>query len=162
MWGDKLSRRINLFVQVDTQVEQPEITAAIVEVNGGIELVLIGENISVIAFLVGNQSIERDVIRCFFCSENITSGIGRSGFQGKAVGRPDGGKTRFEGNAVSVFLVSTSAFTGESKPNHCDQQGTDERSAHQFPPFYGTWYKHYATNVVKKIGYFLTPYPKFY
>src|SRR5258708_40219665 len=107
MWGDKLSRRSNLFVGVGTQVEEPEITAAIVQVNGGIDLVLIGQNISAIAFLVGNQSIERDVIRCFFCSENINSGIGRSDFQGKAAGRPDGGKTRFVGHAVSVFLFST-------------------------------------------------------
>jgi hypothetical protein len=131
---------LTLFVQIDTKVEQTEVTTAIVQIDSGVHFVLIRHDISAIAFLVGNKRIERDVISSLFCPQEITSGVGWSCFQGKAIGRPDGGKIRFKRDVGSFVFVAASAFTGESKPNYCDQQSTDERSAHQFPPFYSSWF----------------------
>jgi hypothetical protein len=104
--------------------------------------------------------MERNVSRRFFCSKDIASGVGRTCFQGKAVGGPDGGKAGFKGNAVRVLFLSAPAFAGKSETDYCNQQGTDERSAHQFPPFYRSWSNHSSANVVKKFGLFLTAYHK--
>jgi hypothetical protein len=140
--------RAELFVQIDAEVEQPEVATAVVQVDGGVHFVLVREDIRAVSSLVGDEGIERDVISCFFCSQDITSGVGRSCFQGEAVGRPDGGKAGFEGDVIVLLLFTTPAFTGESKSNHCDQQSTDERSAHQFSPFYSSWFEHYQTKIV--------------
>ena len=55
-------------MQIDTKVKQTEITTAIVQIDGGVHFVLVRQDISAIAFLIGDQRIERDVISSLFCS----------------------------------------------------------------------------------------------
>lgn len=150
-----------LFVKINAEVEQTEVAAAIMQVNRSIDLIPIWHDVHAVAFFVSDQCIEGDVVGLFFRSENVATRVGGTCFEGEACGCPDGGEASFKGNAVVFLFLTAAAFAGESKSNDCNQQGTDERSAHQFSPLYVCWCKHSDTNVVKKFGYFLTAYHKF-
>src|ERR1700744_1561759 len=95
-----------------------------------------------------------------FGSDGIRSGVGGARFQGKTTGGPDGNEIRLEGN-IGLFVVTTPALAGECQTDHCDHKGTDERFPHQFPHFYGSWYKHLSTNIVNYFWYYLTVCHKF-
>jgi len=85
--------QMTLFVHLDPQIEQLEIAAAVIQVDGRvIEPVLIRHDIDAIPLLVGDQCMEGDVILCFFLAHQVASGVGGACFQRKTVGGPDGGK----------------------------------------------------------------------
>jgi hypothetical protein len=121
-----------------------EVAAAVVQINvGGVHLILIRQDIDAVAFLIGDQGVEGDVVILLFLSEHVASGVGRACFQGKTIRRADRDKIGLQGGVGVLFLFSAAAFTGKSQPDHCDQQGTDERLAHQFPRSYGSRSKHF-------------------
>ena len=133
------------------QIQQLETIAAVAKEDGGIDLVTIGHDVHAVAFFVSDQSIERDVVTCFFGTQDNTSGEGRACFECEAVGGADGGEIRFQGN-IRRFFVTAAAFAGEGEADHCNHNGADERFPRQFPPFYRSRFHHPGTNVVKKIG----------
>jgi hypothetical protein len=132
----------------DPEIQQAEIAAAaIVEIHGGVDLVVIGHHVHAITFLIGDQRIERDVVRCFFGTQGIIGRKGRTGFEGEAAGSADRGEIRLE-VVVGVLFLAAATHAGGGQANHCNKQGTDEQFAHQFPPFYRSRYKHLRTNIV--------------
>jgi hypothetical protein len=146
---------------VDPEVKQAEVASAVIEGHGGVDLVAVRHDIGAIAFLIGDQGIEGNVIAFFLCAQEIVAAEGGTGLKGKTRGGPNGGEIGFQRGAGSILLFTTAALAGEGQTDHCDHKRTYEQRAHQFPPLYRFRREHSGTNVVKKIGYFLTVYHKF-
>ena len=137
-----------MIAYIDPQVQQPEVAIiAVVEVHRGVDLVVVGHHVDAIAFLISDQRIERDVVRCFYGTQGIISREGGAGFKGKAAGGPDRGEICLEGS-IGVLFFATAAFAGVGQAHNRDQKSTDEHLAHQFPPFYSSRCKHLRTNIV--------------
>jgi hypothetical protein len=142
-----------MHVHIDPQVQQAHVTAACVEEHGSVDLVPVRHHVEAIAFLVGDQGIERNVGRRFFRTQEIVGGHGRPGFEGETVCRPDGREIRFERDILGgVLLFTATAFACECQPDHCNHKGADERFAHQFPQVYFSRCNHLYAKVEKKIG----------
>ena len=64
---------------VDAQVQHSEVAVvAVIQIHVGVDLVVIGHHVDAVAFLVGDQRIERDVVACFFGTQGIIGQIGRA------------------------------------------------------------------------------------
>jgi hypothetical protein len=126
-----------------------------------IYLVFIRHDKDAVPFLVRNECIEGNGGLCLFLPQEEAAAIGGGGFEGEVAGCADGSKFGLQGKTFAGPFISAAAFARKSQSHYSEQQGTDDRLAHQFPHRYGSWFLHSNTNVVKKIGYFLTAYHLF-
>ena len=136
-----------MIAHTDLQVQQPEVVAvAVVEIHGGIDLVVVRHDIDAVAFLIRDQCVERDVVRRLNSAERKVAHHRRPCLEGESVGSPDGSEISV--HFVLCFFLSTAAHAGRSETYHCNHKGTDEGLPHQFPKSYGIWCKHLRTNIV--------------
>lgn len=135
-------------MHVDTQIKQAEIAAGVLQVDSRIDLVGVWQDIEAVAFLVGNQGIERDVFAGCLRPGDGTAGKRGTCFKREIAGRPDRGEVRLQMDCIG-FLVIAAALACKSQAEHSNHNRTNGPFAHQFTQSYRSPYNHLSTNIVK-------------